>query len=207
LKNRDLLANVCARPATNTVPAISLDQMDPQSRQSQVLRNSAEWNARANIYQQVAGNDKVWGHYDVPPGLNLNEGPIRPVWLGSTLVLTRRVALEGTVYVQGCWLNWTNLEQSLLASVRDLFPTADLQPVLDPDAENDAHRLAFLPLKLVTPSLVLAPLPFWSPSPAAGRGLACAARRPRYRHTVAWHRFAERAPRGFCLGGDSQVRR
>jgi hypothetical protein len=61
LKDRDLLANVCARPATNTVPAISLNEMDPQSRQSQVLRNSAEWNARANIYQQVAGNDKSLG--------------------------------------------------------------------------------------------------------------------------------------------------
>jgi len=163
LKNRDLLANVCARPATNTVPAISLNEMDSQSRQSQLLRNSAEWNSRAHAYQQVAGNDKTSGHYDLPPGLNLNEGPIRPVWLGSTLVLTRRVALEGTVYVQGCWLNWTNLKQSLLASVRDLFPTADLQPVLDPDAEKDAHRLAFMPVKLVTPSPVFAPLPFWSP--------------------------------------------
>ena len=35
--------------------------------------------------------------------------------------------------------------------------------MLDPDAEKDAHRLAFMPVKLVTPSLVFAPLPFWSP--------------------------------------------
>jgi signal transduction histidine kinase len=180
LKNRDLLANTCAVPATNAVPTISINnalqaaapqqqaqlplaQMDRQSRQSQGLRNFAEWNARANVYQQVAGNDKASGNYDLPPGLNLNEGPIKPVWLGSTLVLVRRVALERTVYVQGCWLNWTNLKQSLLANVRDLFPTADLQPLLDPNGDKDARMLAFLPVKFLTPSLVLAPLSFWSP--------------------------------------------
>lgn len=179
LKNRDLLANTCAVPATNTVPAISLSNalqplalqqqgqlpvaQDRQSIQGQILRNSAEWNARANVYQQAAGNDKIWGNYVAPPGLNLNESAIKPVWLGSTLVLARRVALDGTVYVQGCWLNWTNLKQSLLASVQDLFPAADLQPVLEPESNKDARMLAFLPVKFVTSSIVFAPLSFWSP--------------------------------------------
>jgi len=178
LKNRDLLANTCAVPATNTVPAISLSnvlapvgqqqeqlpvaQLDRQSRQGQLLRNSAEWNARANVYQQVAGNEKISANYIAPPGLNLNEGPIKAVWIGTSLVLARRVALEGNVYIQGCWLNWTNLKQSLLASVQDLFPSADLQPLLSPDGDRDARMLAFLPVKFLTPPVVFAPLSFWS---------------------------------------------
>jgi signal transduction histidine kinase len=178
LNNRDLLANTCAVPATNTVPAIAwanaqvplqqqrqlpLPQTDRQTMEGQVLRNSAEWNARANVYQQAAANDKNWGNYVVPPGLNLNESPIKAVWLGNTLVLARRVALDGTVYVQGCWLHWTNLKQSLLASVRDLFPTADLQPLTPSDGDKDARVLAFLPARFVVPPMSFAAVPFWSP--------------------------------------------
>jgi signal transduction histidine kinase len=174
LKNRDLLANTCAVPATNTVPVISLNnglgilgqqqeqlalaQTDRQSKQAQVLRNSAEWNARANVYQQVAGNN-----YLAPPSLNLNEGAIKALWIGTSLVLARRVALDGTVYIQGCWLNWTNLKHSLLAGVQDLFPAADLQPLLSPEGDRDAHMLAFLPVRFITPPIVFAAVSFWSP--------------------------------------------
>ena len=179
LKNRDLLANTCAVPATNTVPVISfnnalgiggqqqeqlpLAQMDRQSKQSQLLRNSAEWNARANVYQQVAENQKLSGNYIAPPHLNLNEGPIKAVWIGTSLVLARRVALDGSVYIQGCWLNWTNLKQSLLAGVQDLFPVADLQPLLSPEGDREARMLAFLPVKFMTPPMVFPSRSFWSP--------------------------------------------
>jgi signal transduction histidine kinase len=176
--NRDLLANTCAIHATNKVPPITLNtaplttlasqqqerqmpsaQFKGQSGQSQLLRNSAEWNARANVYNQAADN----GEYVLPPGLNLNEGPIKAAWIGSTLILARRIVLNDQIYIQGCWLNWTNLKQSLLASVQDLFPTADLQPLLEPNGDKDARMLAFLPVKFVVPPLSFAQLPFWTP--------------------------------------------
>ena len=54
------------------------------------------------------------------------EGVFKPLWVGSELVLARRVNFADRFVVQGVWLNWTNLRQSLAASVKDLFPSAEI---------------------------------------------------------------------------------
>ena len=47
---------------------------------------------------------------------------MRAVWVGDTLLLGRRVRLEGRDYVQGCWLDWPGLRTWLLGQVETCCP-------------------------------------------------------------------------------------
>jgi len=174
LSNGDLLIDVCSAVPTNPANAEIADARQPmqqpmqqqerQSPQIQMLRNSAEWNARANASQQQAAGNEVPQNYIAPADLNLSEGSLKPAWLGPALVLARRVAVNGQILIQGCWLDWEQLRASLLGNVKDLFPAADLQPVLALNGENtDARRLAALPARLITGPVAVQALAFWSP--------------------------------------------
>jgi signal transduction histidine kinase len=99
-----------------------------------------------------------------PPVTDLvGEGVFKPLWLGSELVLARRVNFADRFVVQGVWLNWTNLRQSLVASVKDLFPAAEVRPVLTANADPQARLLAAIPAQLVIGQASASPLPAWSP--------------------------------------------
>jgi signal transduction histidine kinase len=91
------------------------------------------------------------------------EGLFKPLWLGSELVLARRVNFADRFVVQGVWLNWTNLKQSLIASVVDLFPSAELRPVLTANTDPQARLLAAIPAQLVIGAASAPTLPAWSP--------------------------------------------
>ena len=91
------------------------------------------------------------------------EGVFKPLWVGSELVLARRVNFADRFVVQGVWLNWTNLRQSLVGSVKDLFPSAEILPVLAVNSDPQARMLAAIPARLVTGPALLAALPAWSP--------------------------------------------
>lgn len=91
------------------------------------------------------------------------EGVFKPLWVGSELVLARRVNFADRFVVQGVWLNWTNLCQSLVAGVKDLFPSAEILPVFTGNSDPQARLLASIPARLVTGSALLAELPNWSP--------------------------------------------
>lgn len=93
----------------------------------------------------------------------VGEGLFKPVWLGSELVLARRVNFADRFVVQGVWLNWTNLRESLVASVKDLFPAAEVRPVLTANADPQARLLAAIPAQLVIGQASASPLPVWSP--------------------------------------------
>ena len=158
---------------TNLSSPLALAQfpVDPpplnQSRQvaqSQLSRNSAEWNARNNVVQkQSLQSDAQAAQAIAPASFNLSEGPFKATWIGPALVLARRVSVEGRPLIQGCWLDWENLRASLQASVGDLFPAGDLTPVAALNGDKDTRRLAALPARLVTGPVVLEPLPLWSP--------------------------------------------
>lgn len=99
-----------------------------------------------------------------PPVTDLvGEGVFKPLWIGSELVLARRVNFADRFVVQGVWLNWTNLRQSLVASVEDLFPSAELRPVLTANTDPQARLLAAIPAQLVIGHASALPLPAWSP--------------------------------------------
>lgn len=83
---------------------------------------------------------------EAPPAL---AGDLQPAWLGSELVLTRQATLEGMPRLQGVWLDWSQLQNRLLESVRDLLPHATLQPLPPAEARTDASALVTLPVRLV----------------------------------------------------------
>jgi signal transduction histidine kinase len=132
--------------------------------QGQQFKNTAGQNARTDV-AALNANPIDLAQVAAPvqnERPTLVEGPLVGAWVGPALVLARRVTGESRMMVQGAWLDWTPLKKSLLASVGDLFPAADLVPA--PNAPNDdSRRLAALPARLVTGTLPPEPAVFWSP--------------------------------------------
>jgi signal transduction histidine kinase len=169
LLNRDLLLNTCAVVPTNTVPPVftantlfnGASRLNPQN---QLARNSIEESARKNAWAQQLANPEVQQQQRalVNTESAMHEGPLAATWVGPALVLARRVTGDGRTFVQGAWLDWPPLRDSLLASVRDLFPDADLQPVANATG-TDSRRMAALPARLVIGAIPAEPMPFWSP--------------------------------------------
>jgi signal transduction histidine kinase len=101
-------------------------------------RNGAEFNRRNLL---VMNNN-------APPAHESQEAAMAPAWYGNELVLARRVRLADGVHLQGAWLDWPSLRESLLRDVKDLVPEAQLEPVKGPP-RSDALMLASLPVRLV----------------------------------------------------------
>ena len=83
----------------------------------------------------------------------VGDAPMQPAWHGDSLILVRRIWVDGKEYLQGCWLDWPSLRESLLGSVRDLLPWADLKPVLAGATSPPGLRLAALPVELIPGSI------------------------------------------------------
>ncbi|MES2597315.1 MAG: HAMP domain-containing sensor histidine kinase [Verrucomicrobiota bacterium] len=77
-------------------------------------------------------------------------GDLRPVWVENELLLVRQAVLEGQPRLQGVWLNWSQLQASLMDSIRDLLPEAKLLTIAPEAAKTDATALVTLPVKLLT---------------------------------------------------------
>ncbi|MFP6694145.1 MAG: HAMP domain-containing sensor histidine kinase [Pirellulales bacterium] len=77
------------------------------------------------------------------------EGRSRPIWVGSELVLARRVKGGGKATVQAVWLNWEAIKEELADLVKDLVPDLTIVPV-DSEADVEMSRmLAALPARLM----------------------------------------------------------
>ena len=170
LNNRDVLSAICSVAPTNLAPPITLAALSParQSRQSdlgQQGRNDVEWNARSQNYDNNGKviNPQQQALVQQTAGTGSSEGPFKAVWAGPALLLARRVTVEGRQVIQGAWLDWTRLQPSLLATVKDLFPAAELQPVTAPADGKDTRALAGLPARLVPGPVEGYATPFWSP--------------------------------------------
>jgi len=157
------------------VQALVLNNDPRQAEQQQLSRNTAEFAQRANIFQvaqQGLADNYLSLNAPAQPGPQQSgsqrppaagEGLFKPIWLGDALVLARRVNLSGNQVVQGVWLNWPHLRASLLASVKDLFPAANLQPMRRPNGEREARMLASLPVKLLPGAVPTSSLIAWTP--------------------------------------------
>ena len=117
-----------------------------------------------------------------PPSKNTasmnSSRPFQGVWLGSNLMLTREAFVDGVRMVQGVWLDWPALRESLLREITDVFPDAKLEPAANATAgtrpDDDPLRFAALPVRLVPGAIQLPPLPFWTPlRRSLGIALAC----------------------------------
>lgn len=119
----------------------------------QSARNSAELVQRVelcgggNIGCQIA--DDGGGNDHLVFGAGMPSTMMQPLWIGGELVLARRVALDGSDLIQGCWLDWSTLETMMLAGIDDLLPDAALELVTDPERVDGERRLASLPVRLV----------------------------------------------------------
>ncbi|QDV05374.1 Alkaline phosphatase synthesis sensor protein PhoR [Planctomycetes bacterium Poly30] len=124
-------------------------------------RSQEEYLARqasTNVTHVVSANRDVEG------AGSWTMGPLAPVWCGTDaareLYLARRVEAGGGVRHESYRIPWPELEALLLAEIADLFPDARLVPltgplatqVLDPardvPTEDDAFRLAAIPVRL-----------------------------------------------------------
>ena len=91
----------------------------------------------------------------------IQEGVSKPLWVGTDLVLARRVTINDATVIQGCWFDWPKLRILLLEEVADLIPNLDLIP-LDTSADVQVGRLlATLPVQAVVPPIMIA-APRWS---------------------------------------------
>ncbi|MCE7975033.1 MAG: hypothetical protein DYG92_12045 [Leptolyngbya sp. PLA1] len=106
-----------------------------------------------------------------PP--ELHQGPFVAKWVSRTgedprLIFEREVKLHDQTGTQGFLIDWPALRTTLLDSIRDLFPTADLRPLLrGVDRGSDpavlGRALAVIPAELVVDSPAPAPLPWLTP--------------------------------------------
>lgn len=76
-----------------------------------------------------------------------------PLWIDGQLILARRVNAGGREYVQGCLLDWPAVKTSLLESIADLLPTADLVPSNNSNDAESSRLLAALPARLIPGNL------------------------------------------------------
>ncbi|MCL5098306.1 MAG: HAMP domain-containing histidine kinase [Candidatus Omnitrophica bacterium] len=186
--NRDLLVRQTELPLTNipvaALPTVQMNQQQalnapaqmsqPAARMAQVqeFRNQAEFNFRANTFQQAQQRLSL-DNMSPPPLTPQSPAPLQPkagesqvmfkaLWLGDALVLARRIDHGKSFVIQGCWLNWTNVQTDLLVSIKDLFPAARLLPLRDTNGERNARMLATLPVKLLTGPVATKPLPGWT---------------------------------------------
>jgi signal transduction histidine kinase len=126
-----------------------------------------------NEFQARAASNSSIQNYDYGGNRNagrnmaareVREGPLRPIWLKGQLLLARRVNIDGKDHVQGCWLKWPEIRQTLLENVRDLLPAAELSPADDGYGEDKERRLlAAIPARLEPGPLPMNLLQFGSP--------------------------------------------
>jgi signal transduction histidine kinase len=116
-----------------------------QGKYAQKWRSQRE----QEIRQEIATNTLNYDNDSAPYLSDVHESSVTPVWMGDTLLLARRVRVNGDEYVQGCQLDWPALRTWLTGMVGDLLPEARLEPVAAGPTPDDTRMLASLPLRLI----------------------------------------------------------
>ncbi len=117
-------------------------------------REQQEWQRRNRGMQSVARQQMLSNSVFLPADPLQREGVSRPIWIGSKLVLARRVVSDGEVRIQGCWFDWPKIEARLKQEIVDLFPIIDLKPVGSGETVPPGRLLATLPVQLSLPDSV-----------------------------------------------------
>ena len=146
----------------------------------QRARGSQEFNARRRAVNRIAnqqaeafGNNMLFCK-DFISEESFIENAMLPIWVGNELILARRVNMVGKEYIQGCWLDWNNIEKELLSETANLLPGCSLNPVSDMEGELPDRMLASLPIEFKAgplPEYEVEPL--WSVRIPLGVAWAC----------------------------------
>lgn len=123
---------------------------------AQNVLNKEAYQQRADVQRKTATKRKAEQSYnfavdEVIGPSQVREGPMTAVWVGDSLMLARRVSLDGDEYVQGCLLDWPRIRADLAALSREPLPNATFRPAGDPSRVEGAgvHRLAALPVEVL----------------------------------------------------------
>ena len=104
----------------------------------------------------VAANSPPLQRTDGTRSRTFVEGVMRPVWIDGELLLVRKVSTDDSAMIQGCWLDWEKIQQTLRDEVNDIIPEIQFEPLLSSDRLIPGRALATLPVQVVvdTPSLL-----------------------------------------------------
>jgi signal transduction histidine kinase len=87
------------------------------------------------------------------PSTDFSGVLMTPLWIDGQLILARRITVGGREYVQGCQLDWPTIKASLLETIADLLPAADLALVMNASGQDGGRLLAALPVRLIPGTL------------------------------------------------------
>ncbi len=156
LDRAKLLALLPASQAPTTMPLIvpqhfaDAQQEQPSYTKQQAQRSINEAQARFNTSAQASNFEFQNQRGSLPRAAaeaNIREGILRPLWLGDMLILARRINVNGQEYVQGCWLDWSGIRKTLIESISDLLPSADLAPAPAVANGRSSRLLASIPVR------------------------------------------------------------
>ena len=169
--SRDVLAAALPAgsptPGNDPGPAVVFEQgmaMNQAYQQMNPSKDSNEFAARSRS-SKIAQNAAPSQALPLKARSPVTQGPLQAVWIGSELVLARRVKVEEGTFFQGCWLDWDLIRRELLEGVVDLVPIASLVPVDASDSDPAPTRmLASLPVRLGPGPIPGEPESRWSPA-------------------------------------------
>ena len=134
-----------SKPTRKTTPKSSKKKDEPLAEEvrQQAILNSQEFANRVEANRVASPPPAPFSRREAAPRVRT---PLQPVWIGSELLLARRIERDGGEALEGIWLHREALEASLLGRVRDLLPAASLVPARG--TADPGRRLALLPLEL-----------------------------------------------------------
>lgn len=124
-----------------------------QLANKQTFNNILEADAGRRAEQQRSVVSNMAQQKAETPTGDFLEGMMQPGWYADTLLLVRRVVVNGDAYLQGCRMNWSAIESWLQQEIADLLPNAQLDPAPVWGPQPAALQLATLPVKLVPGSI------------------------------------------------------
>ncbi len=100
--------------------------------------------------------------------IDIHMSALHPLWLDaegeSQLLMVRLVSIQKREVCQGVVLNWPKLNALLLQQVQDIFPDAELSPVLPGTPADPERTMSTLPVQLIPGTPAISPtMPTWTP--------------------------------------------
>lgn len=176
-------------PAPASVPSVtseagtqtrspSIKEEEQSGKQKKALDLDGDWGDEAfSLPSEISGPESSQLKFgtDITLGEQAEVvlGDFQASWItkdtgkAPELVFRRMVRVGEKEFQQGFWINWTELQRTLVDPVKDIYPAAALQPVTQSlDALPSAtlgRMLASIPAELVVPALPEVGVHSWTP--------------------------------------------
>ncbi|HAY81114.1 MAG TPA: hypothetical protein DCY79_15015 [Planctomycetaceae bacterium] len=141
---------------------IDAQQAEPPQQQQKIgkikqsipmLRASNDFVRRNQATQNYAFNQRLQWHANAAllsaENSLARETATQSMWVDDKLLIARRVEAGDRNIIQGCWLDWDRLVETLKLEVDELLPDAELAATLPDSQVKQGQRLATLPVHLV----------------------------------------------------------